>query len=238
VTWIPSADPHIGLSTVTFLFDGRVLHRDSERHVQEIAPGAMNLMTAGRGIAHSERTPPLERTAPHSLFGIQSWIALPLGQEEVAPFFQHFDAATLPVVEEPGWRARVIAGSAYGQTSPVETLFDWFYTELVLEENAVAPMDPDYEDRAVYVVDGEVDIGGERFEGPRLLIFRPGDRIDIRAVRASRVMLLGGATMEGPRHIWWNFVSSSRERIEQAKEDWRTGRFAQIPGEVDRIPLP
>lgn len=232
------AHPHIGLSTVTYLFDGRVLHRDSEQHIQEIAPGAMNLMTAGRGIAHSERTPPRERVEAHSLFGIQSWIALPIGQEEVAPSFQHFDAARLPMVDEPGWRARVIAGSAYGQTSPVSTLFDWFYVELVLEEHAVAPLDPDYEDRAVYVVEGEVEIGGERFEGPRLLVFRPGDRIDIHAVRASRVMLLGGATMEGPRHIWWNFVSSSRERIEQAKEDWRTGRFPEVPGEIGRIPLP
>jgi redox-sensitive bicupin YhaK (pirin superfamily) len=232
------AHPHIGLSTVTYLFDGRVLHRDSEQHIQEIAPGAMNLMTAGRGIAHSERTPPQERAEAHSLFGIQSWIALPIGQEEVAPSFQHFDAARLPIVEEPGWRARVIAGSGYGQVSPVSTLFDWFYIELVLEERAVAPLDPDYEDRAVYVVEGEVEIGGERFEGPRLLVFRPGDRIDIHAVRASRVMLLGGATMEGPRHIWWNFVSSSRERIEQAKEDWRTGRFPEVPGEIGRIPLP
>lgn len=232
------AHPHIGLSTVTYLFDGRVLHRDSEQHIQEIAPGAMNLMTAGRGIAHSERTPPPERAEPHSLFGIQSWIALPIGKEEVAPSFQHFDAARLPIVEEPGWRARVIAGSGYGQTSPVSTMFDWFYIELVLEDGAVAPLDPDYEDRGVYVVEGEVEIGGERFEGPRLLVFRPGDRIDIHAVRASRVMLLGGATMEGPRHIWWNFVSSSRERIEQAKEDWRTGRFPEVPGEIGRIPLP
>ena len=232
------AHPHIGLSTVTYLFDGRVMHRDSEQHVQEIAPGAMNLMTAGRGIAHSERTPPLERAAPHALFGIQSWIALPLVHEEIPPSFQHFDAATLPSVEEKGWRARVIAGSAFGQTSPVHTLFDWFYSELLLAQDASAPLDPDYEDRAVYVVDGEVDIAGDLFEGPRLLIFRPGDRITIRATRPSRVMLLGGAAMEGPRHIWWNFVSSSRERIEQAKDDWRMGRFEPVPGEVDRIPLP
>lgn len=232
------AHPHIGLSTVTYLFDGRVLHRDSEQHVQEIAPGAMNLMTAGRGIAHSERTPGDERAGPHSLFGIQSWIALPRDRELIAPSFQHFDAATLPVAEETGWRARVIAGSSFGVTSPVDTLFDWFYVEVVLEAGASAPLDPDYEDRAVYVVDGEIEVGGERFEGPRLLIFRPGDRIAIRAVRRSRVMFLGGATLDGPRHIWWNFVSSDRARIEQAKEDWRMGRFADVPGEVGRIPLP
>jgi redox-sensitive bicupin YhaK (pirin superfamily) len=232
------AHPHIGLSTVTYLFDGRVLHRDSEQHVQEIAPGAMNLMTAGRGIAHSERTPGDERAGPHSLFGIQSWIALPRDRELIAPSFQHFDAATLPVAEETGWRARVIAGSSFGVISPVDTLFDWFYVEVVLEAGASAPLDPDYEDRAVYVVDGEIEVGGERFEGPRLLIFRPGDRIAIRAVRRSRVMFLGGATLDGPRHIWWNFVSSDRARIEQAKEDWRMGRFADVPGEVGRIPLP
>lgn len=232
------AHPHIGLSTVTYLFDGRVMHRDSQQHIQEIAPGAMNLMTAGRGIAHSERTPPLERAAPHALFGIQSWIALPVGREEIPPSFQHFDAAVLPMVEEAGWRARVIAGSAFGRISPVETTSEWFYAELVLEQGATAPLDPDYEDRAIYVVDGAVDISGDIFEGPRLLIFRPGDRITIRAMRPTRVMLLGGAAMEGPRHIWWNFVSSSRERIEQAKEDWRTGRFADVPGEVERIPLP
>jgi redox-sensitive bicupin YhaK (pirin superfamily) len=232
------AHPHIGLSTVTYLFDGRVLHRDSEQHVQEIAPGAMNLMTAGRGIAHSERTPGDERAGPHALFGIQSWIALPRDREMIAPSFQHFDAATLPVVQETGWRARVIAGSSLGVTSPVDTLFDWFYVEVVLEAGASVPLDPDYEDRAVYVVEGEIEVGGERFEGPRLLIFRPGDRIAIRAARTSRVMFLGGATLEGPRHIWWNFVSSDRARIEQAKEDWRMGRFADVPGEVGRIPLP
>ena len=232
------AHPHIGLSTVSYLFSGAITHRDSLGVEQVIEPGAVNWMTAGRGIAHSERTPPLERSSPHALFGIQSWIALPVAQEEIAPSFQHFDAAILPTVEEPGWRARVIAGSAFGRTSPVKTTSEWFYTELVLDQGATAPLDPDYEDRAIYVVDGEVDISGDTFEGPRLLIFRPGDRITIRAIRPTRVMLLGGATMEGPRHIWWNFVSSSRERIEQAKEDWRLGRFAEVPGEVDRIPLP
>ena len=232
------AHPHIGLATVTYLFDGRILHRDSQRHVQEITPGAMNLMTAGRGIAHSERTPARDRARPHDLFGVQSWIALPVGQEETTPMFQHFDAADLPTVAERGWSARVIAGSSFGQTSPVPTTFDWFYAELTFAEGAAAPLDPDHEDRGVYVVEGELDVGGERFEGPRLLIFRPGDRITLRATRPTRAMLLGGATLEGPRHIWWNFVSSSKERIEQAKDDWRTGRFPAVPDEVDRIPLP
>lgn len=232
------AHPHIGLATVTYLFDGRVLHRDSERHVQEITPGAMNLMTAGSGIAHSERTPVVDRARPHGLFGIQSWIALPVGLEEAPPSFRHFEPDALPVVAERGWRARVIAGSCFGRTSPVPTAFDWFYAELILEAGAVAPLDPDHEDRGVYVVEGELEVGGERFEGPRLLVFRPGDRITLRATRPARAMLLGGATLEGPRRIWWNFVSSSLERIEEAKEDWRAGRFPAVPDEAERVPLP
>ena len=203
------AHPHIGLSTVTYLFDGRMLHRDSEQNVQEISPGAMNLMTAGRGIAHSERTPGAVRAAPHTILGLQSWIALPLGQEEIDPSFQHFDGAALPVLDDHGVHARVIAGHAFGRTSPVKTLSDWFYVELSFAAGTTAPLDADYEDRAIYIVDGEIEVAGDRFEGPRLLVFRPGDRMTIRALRPSRLMLLGGATMEGPRHIWWNFVSSS-----------------------------
>jgi redox-sensitive bicupin YhaK (pirin superfamily) len=230
--------PHIGLSTVTYLFDGRITHRDSEQNVQEIAPGAMNLMTAGRGIAHSERTPEATRAGPHGILGLQAWIALPIGQEEVDPSFQHFDPAVLPSVEDRGLRARIIAGSAYGKTSPVKTLSDWYYVEVALTEGAIAPLDADHEDRGVYIVDGEVEIAGDRFEGPRLLVFRPGDRTSIKAVRPTRMMFLGGATMEGPRHIWWNFVSSSQERIEQAKQDWAMARFPAIPDESEIIPLP
>ena len=232
------AHPHIGLSTVTYLFDGRMLHRDSEQNVQEIAPGAMNLMTAGRGIAHSERTPAAERAAPHTILGLQSWIALPLGQEEIDPSFQHFGGAALPVLDDHGVHARVIAGHAFGRASPVKTLSDWFYVELSLAAGTIAPLDADYEDRAIYIVDGEIEVAGDRFEGPRLLVFRPGDRMTIRALRPSRLMLLGGATMEGPRHIWWNFVSSSKERIEQAKQDWAMARFPAIPDETEIIPLP
>lgn len=230
--------PHIGLATVTYLFDGRVMHRDSQGHVQEIAPGAMNLMTAGRGIAHSERTPDAERQAGQHMLGLQSWIALPLAEEETMPSFQHFPADRLPVVEDRGLKARIIAGAAFGAAAPVGQLSDWFYVEVTLDTGATAPLDADHEERAVYVVDGEVDIAGEAFEGPRLLIFRPGDRIGIKARRRSRVMFLGGAALEGPRYIWWNFVSSSRERIEQAKQDWRSGRFAPVPGETEFIPLP
>lgn len=230
--------PHIGLATVTYLFDGSIMHRDSEGHIQEIKPGAMNLMTAGRGIAHSERTPDVERANGQSMLGLQSWIALPAGREEIAPSFQHFSADTLPTVQDTGFRARVIAGSSFGAASPVDRVSDWFYVEVALDAGAAVPLDADHEERAIYVVDGEIEIAGERFEGPRLLIFRPGDRITVRATRPARMMFLGGTALEGPRHIWWNFVSSSKERIEQAKADWKAGRFAGVPDETEFIPLP
>ncbi len=230
--------PHIGLATVTYLFDGSIMHRDSEGNIQEIQPGAMNLMTAGRGIAHSERTPDVQRTNGQQMLGLQSWVALPAGREEIAPSFQHYDAARLPTVADTGFKARVIAGSAFGATSPVEMVSPWFYVEVSLDAGMKVPLDADHEERAIYVVDGEIEIAGERFEGPRLLIFRPGDRITITAIRAARMMFLGGDALEGPRHIWWNFVSSSKERIEQAKQDWKTGRFAHVPDETEFIPLP
>jgi redox-sensitive bicupin YhaK (pirin superfamily) len=231
--------PHIGLATVTYLFHGRIMHRDSEANVREITPGAMNLMTAGSGIAHSERTPPDARVAGGAvLAGIQSWVALPEALEETDPGFQHFSAASLPVVTDASVSARVIAGRAFGQTSPVQTLSDWFYVEVKLDAGASAPLDPDYEERAIYVVDGQVRIAGETFDGPCLLVFRPGDRITVTAVGRAQLMFLGGTAMEGPRHIWWNFVSSRRDRIEAAKADWEAGRFPIVPGETEFIPLP
>jgi redox-sensitive bicupin YhaK (pirin superfamily) len=230
--------PHIGLATVTYLFDGRIMHRDSEGNALEIRPGEMNLMTAGRGIVHSERTPGDARRGGESMFGIQSWIALPQSLEETDPSFQHFDASSLPVVEDDGIRARVISGSAFGTTSPVDQLSDWFYAEVLLDEGARAPLDSNYEERAVYVAEGEVAVSGAVFDAPRLLIFRPGERITIEAVRRARLLFLGGAAMEGPRYIWWNFVSSRKEQIEDAKSAWREGRFPMVPGESEFIPLP
>jgi redox-sensitive bicupin YhaK (pirin superfamily) len=215
--------PHIGLATVTYLFDGRITHRDSEGNALDITPGAMNLMTAGRGIAHSERSPQSARVSGEGMFGIQSWIALPEAHEEIAPSFQHFDAASLPVAEEKGVTARIIAGSAFGQRSPVGTLSDWLYADVMLEPGASAPFDPDQDERGIYVAEGDIEVAGERFAAPRLLVFRPGDRITV---------------MAGPRYIWWNFVSSRKERIEQAKEEWKTGRFKPVPGETEFIPLP
>ncbi|GGA60020.1 pirin family protein [Pelagibacterium lentulum] len=230
--------PHIGLATVTYLFDGKIMHRDSEGNVQEIVPGAMNLMTAGRGITHSERTPEIERAAGQKMLGLQSWIALPKDREEIDPGFQHFSSRDLPIVTDNGVRARIIAGKAFGKSSSVSTVSDWFYVEVTLGAGMSAPLDNDYEERAIYLVEGEVEIAGDMFEGPRLLVFRPGDPISVKATKPSRMMFLGGTALEGPRYIWWNFVSSSQERIEQAKEDWKMARFGAVPDETDFIPLP
>jgi len=230
--------PHIGLATVTYLFDGSIMHRDSEGNIQEIKPGAMNLMTAGRGIARSERTPDVPRANGQKMLGLQSWIALPQNREEIAPSFQHYSAASLPLVSDTGLKARIIAGKAFGATSPVDQTSEWFYAEVSLDAGSHAPLDADHEERAVYLVEGEVEIAHERYEAPRLLIFRPGDRITINAVTPTKMMFLGGTALEGPRYIWWNFVSSSRERIEQAKQDWKMGRFAHVPEETEFIPLP
>jgi hypothetical protein len=172
------------------------------------------------------------------MLGLQSWIALPASSEEIAPSFQHYAAADLPTVQDRGFTARVIAGSGFGVKSPVAMVSPWFYTEVTAQQGVSVPLDPDHEERAIYLIDGEVEIAGDRFEGPRLLIFRPGDRITVKTAKPTRMMFLGGDALEGPRHIWWNFVSSSKERIEQAKQDWKTGRFAPVPNEHEFIPLP
>jgi len=198
----------------------------------------MNLMTAGRGIAHSERTPEMPRQTGSHMLGLQSWIALPADKEEIAPSFQHFDARILPTVADKGLKARVIAGEAFGAKAPVAMVSDWFYVEVSAEAGTSVPLDPTYEERAVYLVEGEVAIAGETFAAPQMLIFRPGDRITVKTVTKTRMMFLGGTALEGPRHIWWNFVSSRKERIEAAKEDWKTGRFGPVPNETEFIPLP
>jgi len=230
--------PHIGLATVTYLFDGAIMHRDSEGNALEILPGAMNLMTAGSGIAHSERSPDAQRKSGQRVFGIQSWVALPKAHEETTPGFQHYSADSLPVVKDGATSARVIAGKLFGASSPVATLSDWFYGDVSLPAGASVPLDPDYEERAIYVAEGEIEIAGESFAAPRLLIFKPNVRITVTARSDARLMFLGGETMDGPRFIWWNFVSSSRERMEQAKEDWKQGRFKPVPNETEFIPLP
>jgi redox-sensitive bicupin YhaK (pirin superfamily) len=232
--------PHIGLATVTYLFEGQILHRDSLGSEQPITPGDVNWMTAGKGIVHSERTQAeWKAQAGRKMFGIQSWVALPQGAEEVAPDFFHHRAASLPLIEAEGKRVRVIAGSLFGKRSPVRTFSDMFYADVELNPGAKVPLSAGHEERAIYIAEGGIEIAGDQFESGRLLVFRPGDEITVTAVRPSRLLLLGGEPMDGPRHIWWNFVSSSRERIEQAKEDWAQKRFGLVPGdESDFIPLP
>jgi redox-sensitive bicupin YhaK (pirin superfamily) len=232
--------PHIGLSTVTYLFDGEILHRDSLGSQQPIVPGDVNWMTAGRGIAHSERTDQVLRTHSNRLFGIQSWVALPKGAEETAPGFVHHPAASLPLVEDGGVRLRLVAGAGWGLAAPVAVSSPLFYADAALAPGATLPLPEEHEERAAYVLDGEVEVAGDRFEPGRMLVFRAGDRMALRAgPRGARVLLLGGAAMDGPRHLFWNFVSSSRERIEQAKADWKAGRFGKVPGdEAEFIPLP
>jgi len=234
--------PHIGLATVTYLFEGELLHRDSLGTVEPIRAGEVNWMTAGRGIAHSERTPPEVRQTDSRLFGIQSWVALPQRDEETDPAFAHHEAGELPLIEGEGKRVRLIAGSLYGERSPVHTLSEMFYAEATLEGGARLQVPTEHAERAAYVVEGSVkltpDDGG--FGEGQLLVFKPGEPITLAATASSpaRVMLLGGAPMDGPRHIWWNFVSSSKDRIEQAKADWKAGRFTPVPGETEFIPLP
>lgn len=235
--------PHIGLATVTYLFAGELLHRDSLGTVQTIRPGEVNWMTAGSGIAHSERTPHDLRPNGSDLFGIQSWVALPQRNEEDAPAFAHHGAGALPVVEGEGVRARLIAGSLYGARSPVKTFSEMFYADVELAVGARLQVPREQEERAAYVVEGSVALEGEEgasFGAGQLAVFRPGAEITLAAAgsSAARVMLLGGEPLEGRRHIWWNFVSSSPERIERAKEDWKAGRFAPVPEETESIPLP
>lgn len=231
--------PHIGLATVTYLFDGGLMHRDSLGTELEIKPGALNLMSAGRGIVHSERTSAAARATEQRLFGIQAWAALPKSHEEGVPAFDHYDATQLPRIAGEGKTVRLIMGALLGVRSPAAFPHDCFYAEAVLAPGAVLPLDPDYDERAVYVVSGEIDIAGQAFGAGRLLVFRPGDRISILATAQSRLMLLGGEPMDGPRHIWWNFVSSSADRIEAAKADWKARRFAPVPTDLQEfIPLP
>jgi len=231
--------PHIGLATVTYLFDGEIVHRDSLGTALSIKPGELNLMSAGRGIVHSERTGPEQRAKGPRLFGIQAWAALPKSHEEGAPAFAHHDASELPRIAGDGKTVRVIMGTLYGETSPAAFPHPAFYAEAVLAPGAVLPLDPDYDERAVFIASGEIDVAGETFTAGRLLVFRPGDRISILAVSQARLMLLGGEPMDGPRHIWWNFVSSSKDRIDAAKADWKAKRFASVPSDATEfIPLP
>jgi redox-sensitive bicupin YhaK (pirin superfamily) len=233
--------PHVCLATVTYLFDGEILHRDSLGSVQPIRPGEVNWMTAGKGIAHSERTDSVLRQGASNLFGLQCWVALPSRHEETDPAFAHVEAGALPVIEGEGVSARVVAGSYWGKRAPVATLSDMFYVDVRLAAGARIAMPPEYPEQALYIVAGRLDLGRDGvFEAGQLVVLKPGAQVVLAAAGPfeTRVMLLGGEPMDGPRFLSWNFVASSEERIEQAKRDWQAGAFPQVPGETEFIPLP
>lgn len=237
--------PHIGLATVTYLFEGRLHHRDSRGTDQWITPGAVNWMNAGYGITHSERTDGAVRQSGQRLSGLQTWIALPETLEDSAADFAHVERADLPFLEGEGKSLRLVLGHGWGERAPLETPSEMFYADAILAPFAGLPMPDDHEDRGAYVLQGSVQVAGQSFGAGQMLVFRPGDRISVHAEgQGARLMLLGGATMEGPRYIWWNFVASSKERIEAAKEAWRAGdwmhgRFRLPPDDnAEFIPAP
>lgn len=231
--------PHIGLSTLTYLFEGEIFHRDNLGNALAIAPGAVNWMTAGRGIAHSERTRAELRATPRRLHGLQCWVALPGDREEVAPEFRHYPADAIPETGGDGAQLRVIAGAAYGLASPVKAYSPLFYVHARLAAGATLTLPEDYADKAAYVIEGEVATGGARAGTRDMVVFGRGRTARLAAETAATLLLLGGEPFGEERFIWWNFVSSSQERIAQAKADWKEGRFAPIPGgDQDFIPLP
>ena len=230
--------PHIGISTVTWLFAGEIMHRDSLASVQPIRPGAVNYMTAGRGIVHSERTPPHERAKGSALHGIQLWLALPAELQETAPAFTHYPTETIPSTEVGGVKLSVIIGEAFGLTSPVATAWPTLYGEALVTGASDLTLPDGYEERALYVVDGSVRIGDQTIAAGEMAVLRPGAAVKVRADGPARVMMIGGAPFPEERTIWWNFVSTSPERIELAKRDWTQSRFDPVPGDDEFIPLP
>ena len=231
------AHPHIGLATITYLFEGEILHRDSLGYVQPIRPGAVNWMTAGKGIVHSEKVTAEVRASGQRLHGLQTWVALPLGAEEIEPGFEHYAADDIPAATVDGARIRVVLGCAFGVTSPVTTHSETLYVEVDLEPGQSVAI-PDAEETAVYVVEGAVAIDREPVTAGMLAVLQPGASGAVTAATRAKIMFAGGDALEGDRIIWWNFVSSSRERLERAKADWREQRFDAVPGETDFIPLP
>ncbi len=237
--------PHIGLATVTYLFRGEILHRDSVGSNQLIRPGDVNWMVAGRGITHSERTPAETRKRPHSGYGIQTWVALPEADEDTAPSFEHHARDRLPFLESDGVTLRLVLGRAYGETAPASVFSETFYADAELKPRARIPLPDNHEERGLYILEGSISVAGQSFEAGRMMVFRPGDGIAVAAgLQGARLILLGGAPLGGPRYIWWNFVASSREKIDAAKEEWRRGDwghglFDLPPGDRDEfIPLP
>jgi redox-sensitive bicupin YhaK (pirin superfamily) len=230
--------PHIGLATVTYLFAGEIFHRDTLGSAQAIRPGEINWMTAGRGIAHSERTDAPIRASGGPVSGLQTWVGLPKAHEEIEPSFAHHGADALPVVEGDGMRAHILIGSAFGGKSPVKTFSEMIYADIALEAGARLQLPGEAEERGLYVVQGPIEIDGASYAASQLLVLKPGAEIVVGAPSGARMMLLGGEPLDGPRHLWWNFVSSTKERIEAAKRDWKEGRFGKVPGDDEFIPLP
>jgi len=236
--------PHIGLATVTYLFEGSQIHRDTLGSAQEILPGDINWMTAGRGIAHSERTGPEARAAGHRLHGIQTWVGLPSADEEAPPHFQHFNAVDLPQLQHQDVTLRLMVGSAFGLTAPVQVFSPIFYADARFASGGAFTYQAEHEERGLFITEGEVQIGGdvrgaETHAAGRMLVLEKGEEVSLFAHGPARVMLFGGAPLDGPRHLWWNFVSSSKERIERAKQEWKDGKFGLIPGDDQEfIPLP
>ena len=230
--------PHIGLSTFSYLFAGTMQHRDSLGNDIVIGPGAVNLMTAGSGIVHSERSDPDSRANLSEMFGIQSWLALPRSWEETAASFDHYGESRLPQFSENGVEGRVLLGDWFGLESPVSFPGDSMYVDLRMSENSAAQFPKGQEERAIFSAQGAIEIDGILYPQSELLVLAPGRDVRVVAPHGARVLLFGGEPLDGPRHLWWNFVSSSKERIEQAKIDWLGGRFAQVPGDDEFIPLP
>ena len=231
--------PHINLATVTYLFEGAIGHRDSLGTDQVIEPGAVNLMTAGRGIVHSERSPAATRPAGPAFYGMQTWLALPDGREEVDPAFEHVSGADLPLVQAEGVSARILMGTLWGATAATTQAAATIYADVVMTAFAQVPIDADADERAILVTEGDAELDGQRLEPFTLYVLAPGQPMTLTATTAARAMLLGGEAFATPRHVWWNFVSSSQDRIVQAKEDWQARRFPLVPGdEVEYIPIP
>ncbi|MUV14160.1 pirin family protein [Noviluteimonas gilva] len=230
--------PHIGLATVTFLWAGTITHRDTLGSVQDIRPGDVNWMTAGRGIAHSERTPLGTREAPHPVHGMQTWVALPKSHEEAEPAFFHHAADALPLIAQPGVTLRVIAGRAFGEESPVSVFTDTFNVAVDMAPDAEFDVDARAVERALYILEGKVQLDGADIPEQHLVVLDRGVRHKVRALGSVKAMLLGGEPLDAPRHMWWNFVSSSKDRIEQAKQDWLDDKYGKIEGETEFIPLP
>lgn len=230
--------PHIGLATATYLFEGVILHRDSLGTIQEIHPGDVNWMTAGRGIAHSERTPPAVRIEGARLHGLQFWVALPKISEQTEPSFQHHPKASLPRVDGQAYTLTLIAGTGWGMQSPVQTHSPLFYADVHFHQSGCFPVPAEHAERAIYVVSGKVTLEGETLEPGLVHVLQPGSAAVVEVEGQARLVVFGGASLEGPRRIWWNFVASDSALIDQAKQDWEAQRFPPVPGESEFIPLP